>query len=242
MIWDGAACRHPVGFPRCGSGEHADTIVTYILQAETVTVISLDSYEGYDGAFIELQIPKLALPGMVPYLTNVVSQGMLYQDVLNATRFMDEWVEMSLGLPPGLFANPMRAAANQCFEKYQDESEQDSDTPPNAMIRFDKDVSKAILVDIFDVTATDTEYRLIARMAPLSSEIHVPEGTCHTRQELGSPHYHHVSLCNDIILDYSIDYASNLIWGGGMTAFIKRGSSEGGQGGLLIGDGGDGGP
>jgi len=140
MIWDGAACRHPVGFPRCGSGEHADTIVTYILQAETVTVISLDSYEGYDGAFIELQIPKLALPGMVPYLTNVVSQGMLL------------------------------------------------------------------------------------------------------RQELGSPHYHHVSLCNDIILDYSIDYASNLIWGGGMTAFIKRGSSEGDQGGLLIGDGGDGGP
>lgn len=110
------------------------------------------------------------------------------------------------------------------------------------MIRFDKDISKAILVDIFDVTATDTEYRLTARMAPLCSEILVPEGICHKKQDLESPHYHHASLCNDIILDYSIENASNLIQGGGMTAFIKRGSSEGGQGGLLIGDGGDGGP
>lgn len=119
MIWDGKSSRQPVGFPHCGSGEHADTIVTYILQAEACTVTALDSYEGYKGDFIELQIPKLALPGTVPYLTNAVSHGTLYQDVLNATQFMDEWVEMSFGVPPGLFANPMRAAANQCFEKYK---------------------------------------------------------------------------------------------------------------------------
>lgn len=242
LIWDGTRCRQPRNSTSlCQDGEHSDTILTYILRAETFNVIPRESYQDFDGSFIELQIPKSAIPGTVPYLTNDVDDGQLFQDVLNTTQFMDEWVEMSARAPPGLFANPLQAVAHQCFTEYQGETEQNTDTPPNAMIRFDKDTSKAVVVDIFDVTSTDTEYILTVRRASILSELGVPEGQCHRKQDLKSPHYHHVSLCCDIILDYPIDDMSQL-QGGGMTAFIKRvGQNPGGTGGLTIGSGGNGG-
>lgn len=241
LIWDGTRCRQPRSGSLCQDGEHSETILTYILRAETVNVKPLDSYEDFDGSFIELRIPKNTLPGTVPFLTNDIGGGQLFQDVLNTTQFMDEWVEMSARASPGRFANPLQALANQCFTEYQGETEQNTDTPPNAMIRFDKDTSKATVVDIFDVTSTDTEYIVTARRAPIFSELGVPEGQCHRKQDLKSPHYHHVSLCCDIILDYAIDDALQL-QGGGMTAFIKRvGQNPGGDGGLFVGSGGNGG-
>lgn len=222
MIWDGTKCRYPISYEsssavRCNEGEHAPIIITYILQAARATVTVLDHH------YVEMEIPKDSLPSTTPYLTNDNAYGKLYQDILNTTQFMDDWVEISSNgdMASGLFANPMEAAANQCFKQYQAEVKDYVDAPPNAMIRFQSDAGRALLVDIFNVKSTGTSYVLTARPAPPSSELDVPEGRCHTKQDLDAPHYHHVSTCSDIILNYNIEEASQQIQGYGMTAFVK---------------------
>lgn len=230
MIWDGSSCRYPVSFNKptsCAEGEHKDTILTYIVQANKAAVSRLDSFRNLDGQFIELQIAKDALAETVPYFTNDVENGHLFQDVLNSSQFLQDWVDLSSADPSlgTLFFNPMGAAARQCFKGYQSSVESYSTTPPNAMIRFLNDEGRALVVDIFDISSSDdgSMFTFIARLAPPDSELHVPEGRCHTRQDLNAPHYHHNSKCADIILEYEESNAGVLenVQGKGVTIFLK---------------------
>lgn len=211
--------------PKCPPGQHADTILTYILQSSSATLVALkDGYKGLEGEFASLTVAPDALPLTVPYLTNQVSDGNLFQDVLNTTQFLDDWAKLSQQADPSKseFAMPGQAAANQCYNKYQDASTevQIDAVPSNAMVRVNADPSKAILVDIFDVSvAEDGSYVFILRQAPNYSEMMVPEGQCHARQSLMAPHYHHVSQCMDIILDWNIKESQ--VQGEGITMFIK---------------------
>ena len=244
MIWDGTKCRYPMSYEninriKCKEGEHDDIIITYILQASRVTVKVLDQRTSSTSTFVEMEIPKDSLTSTMPYLTNDNAYGKLYQDVLNTTQFMDDWVEMSSrgDSASGPFANPMEAAANQCYKEYQTEVKDYIEAPPNAMIRFQNDAGRALLVDIFNVESRGASYLLTGRVAPPSSTLDVPEGQCHSKQDLDSPHYHHVSTCSDIVLEYNIEEASQEINGYGMTAFVK---AYGGKGGIYVGSGGNG--
>lgn len=37
---------------------------------------------------------ETSVPTVIPYVTNLVSDGALKQDVLNTTQFLDDWVEL----------------------------------------------------------------------------------------------------------------------------------------------------
>lgn len=208
--------------PQCPPGQHGNTLLTYILQSSSATLVALqDGYNGLEGEFAILMMAPDTLPLTVPYLTNQVGDGNLFQDVLNTTQFLDDWATLSLQADPckSEFAMPL-----QCYKEYQDattETRIDA-VPPNAMMRIYDDPSKAILVDIFDVfVAEDGSYVFVLRQAPNYSEIMVPEGQCHAPQSLMAPHYHHISQCMDIILDWNIKESQ--FQGQGITMFIKIG-------------------
>lgn len=53
------------------------------------------------------------------------------------------------------------------------------------------------------------------------SNMMAPEGQCHAAQSLAAPHYHHISQCMDIILDWNVKESQ--VQGQGITMFIKLG-------------------
>ena len=224
MTCTGAELSLPTG-PKCPPGQHADTLLTYILQSSSATLVALkDGYKGLKGEFASLSIAPETLPLTIPYLTNQVSNGNLFQDVLNTTQFLDDWAQLSKQGDPAKsqFAMPGQAAAKQCFDKYQEASTSAKldVVPSNAMMRINADPSKAIVADIFDVSvADDGSYVFILRQAPNYSEMMVPEGQCHAPQSLAAPHYHHISQCMDITLDWNVKESQ--VQGQGITMFIK---------------------
>ena len=211
---------------KCPPGQHATPVVTYILQSSSATLVALkDGYKGWKGEFASLKMAPDTLPLTIPYLTNQIGKGKLFEDVLNTTQFLDDWAALSEKADPSQsqFAMPGQAVSNQCYKQYHNEStEVEMDiVPSNALVRINADPSKAILVDIFDVSvAEDGSYVFILRQAPEYSEIMVPEGQCHAWQSLILPHYHHTSKCMDIILDWNVE--KSMVTGQGITMFMKQ--------------------
>ena len=212
----------------CPEGQHADPLLTYFLTSDDVTVTPLNATEvnGVQGTFGKITFPRSSVPDVMPYVTNNVLNGQLVQEVLNTTQFLDDWIAESALFSNNSFAMPVKAAANQCFGKYQVDTAADtlngSPTPPNAMIRFDSDPSNAVVVDIFDVRATEDGqgYVMIFKQVPgAAAGQPEKEGVCHPMQELSAPHYHHTSLCMDTILEWNV--AESQVSGDGMVAFIK---------------------
>ena len=186
--------------------------------AVKLTPLDATAYKGIQGTFAEAAFSLASVPASIPYVTNLVSDGVLKQDVLNTTQFLDDWVELSAqsnDAGDGLHAMPALAAAKQCFGKYQESVMQTvHDTvPPNAMIRFDSNPSKAVLVDVFDVRASDdgAGYVMTLRQVPAAAAATpAREGVCHAKQSLsadgtgGEEHYHHQSTCLETILDWNL--------------------------------------
>jgi len=126
------------------------------------------------------------------------------------------------------FAMPAMACAVQCFGKYADDVKETrvDNVPPNAMIRFDSNPSQKVLVDIFDVRATDdgNGYVMTFRQLPSAAADNIlKEGECHPIQLLSADgiteHYHHNSTCMETILDWNIE--ESVVEGDGMMAFVK---------------------
>ena len=174
---------------------------------------------------------KEGLPDTIPYLTNAVANGQLYQDVLNATKFLQGWVSLSLedDDPSGVFGTLMKAGedAKRCYKQNAEEAVSVnettgnlSDASPNAMIRFENDDGRAWVVDIFDLRDDGENYVMTVRSAPNGSEFEMTEGSCHAKMQMDMPHYHHSSTCAEIILDAYIAGGPG-VQGEGMTAFIK---------------------
>jgi hypothetical protein len=208
--------------------QHAGPLLTYVLQSSEVKVAPLvdpDAYDhkGFNGTFAEIRFNRSSLPSTVPYVMNEIDDGILFEDVLNSTQFLDDWAVLSENSGP-LFAMPGEAASYQCYSKEEisaNKSMSFDASPPNALIRFDNDASIAVLVDIFDVRIDPStgEFVLIVRQAPPNSQVGVREGSCHEIQNLDTPHYHHVPICMDMILSWNIELSQ--LDGSGMTAFIK---------------------
>ena len=85
-------------FPRTISpgpdGEHDAPLLTYFLTSSAVKLTPLDvtAYKGIQGTFAEAAFSAASVPAVIPYVTNLVSDGVLKQDVLNTTQFLDDWV------------------------------------------------------------------------------------------------------------------------------------------------------
>lgn len=227
-------------FPRTISpgpdGEHDAPLLTYFLTSSAVKLTPLDvtAYKGIQGTFAEAAFSAASVPAVIPYVTNLVSDGVLMQDVLNTTQFLDDWVELSAqanDAGDGLHAMPALAAAKQCFGQYQESATQTvlDTVPPNAMIRFDSNPSEAVLVDVFDVRASDdgAGYVMTLRQVPAAAAATpAREGVCHAKQSISADgtgsaeHYHHQSSCMETILDWNVEEAS-AVDGDGMVMFIK---------------------
>lgn len=202
-------------------GEHAAPLLTYTLQSNNVQVTPLDTgYMDFNGTFAEIRFNRSSIPSTVPYMMNMVADGILLEDVLNSTQFLDDWAWLSQRAGTK-FAMPGEIAAYQCFSEYDASNRSMSfDTaPPNALIRFDADPSQAVLVDIFNVRTDLDAYVLTVRQAPIDSRLGVREGECHPVQSVDEPHYHHVPICSDLILAWNVELSQ--VDGLGMTAFIK---------------------
>jgi hypothetical protein len=210
--------------------------LTYFLTSSAVKLTPLDvtAYKGIQGTFAEAAFSAASVPAVIPYVTNLVSDGVLMQDVLNTTQFLDDWVELSAqanDAGDGLHAMPALAAAKQCFGQYQESVTQTvlDTVPPNAMIRFDSNPSEAVLVDVFDVRASDdgAGYVMTLRQVPAAAAaLPAREGVCHAQQSISAggtgstEHYHHQSSCMETILDWNVEEAS-AVDGDGMVMFIK---------------------
>ena len=222
----------------CEEGEHNEPLITYILHAPNATVRPLtEGYYNQSGKFSEIYVSKEGLPDTIPYLTNAVGNGQLHQDVLNATKFLQGWVYLSLddNDPYGIFGSLMKAGegARRCYKQEAEEAVSVnettgylSDVSPNAMIRFENDDGRAWVVDIFDLRDDGEYYVMTVRSAPNGSEFEMTEGSCHAKMQMDMPHYHHSSTCAEIILDAYIAGGPG-VQGEGMTAFIKLGTTSG---------------
>ena len=199
------------------SVEHDDSLVTYIL--------SMDEYElrqrpGTE--FIDVYVSKDSLPSSMPYLINDVKNGVLFENLLNTTMFLEDWSILSSQTTASLgeFAMPGYAAAKQCYQDYELDATS-ATTPPNAMVIRDDEPNVERLVHVYNVT--EEPDRFIFTLLPVKDEkpTILPEGQCHTYQNLSSPHFHHVSNC----LEYDADWivGQNGTRGVGLTAFIKLG-------------------
>ena len=185
--------------------------MTYVLMSSAVKLTPLDAtaYKGIQGTFAEAAFSLASVPASIPYVTNLVSDGVLMQDVLDTKELLDDWVEQSARYSDagdGLFAMP-----KQCQEPLSTPAH--DTVPPNAMIRFDSNPSKAVLADVFDVRASDdgAGYVMTLRQVPAAAAATpAREGVCHAKQSLsadgtgGEEHYHHQSTCLETILDWNL--------------------------------------
>ena len=204
--------------PGCPDGEHADPLVTIMLTSNNVTVKPLDATEvkGVNGTFGELTFPISSVPEVLPYVTNQPIEGRLFRDVLNTKEFLDDWASLASQLGGSdSFFQPAGAAKKQCRTsdgKVDPLGLLGPDTitqnqSPNAMIRFDSDPTNAVVVDVFDVRATDDgqNYVMTFRQVPSDAALNPEkEGQCHKRLTLTEPHYHHTSACMDTKADWDV--------------------------------------
>ena len=222
---------HAVGIDAmtCTKGTHEDLLLTYVLSIPLVNV-STDSDARFKNSktntFISVSFWKKDVPEVLPYMLNAPKEGRLYQDVLNASRFLHTWARLSGKASPeqGTFAMPGIEEAYQCTKLYENATLEgkSSTVPPNAQIVFshEKEPRVAHICDIFDVTETGSRYVMTLRYAP-SNATFAQEGSCHTYQSLAKMHYHHFSRCLLIDLEAAVEMEDNTQVGTGMTAFIK---------------------
>lgn len=197
------------------SAEHDDSLITYILTVGDYTLQP-------GGDFINVYVPNESLPSSMPYVINDVKNGALYQNLLNTTMFLEDWSLLSsqVNESNGEFAMPGYAAARQCYQDYELAAES-SPVPPNAMVVRHDDDKVERLVHVFSVVSEPDGF--VFRLLPVvdADPKILPEGQCHSYQNLSTPHFHHVSTC----LEYDANWVvgQNGTQGSGLTAFIKLG-------------------
>lgn len=93
-IWKGNEASNNSSFTVSGSCdasvEHDDALITYIL--------SVDEYELKQNPgteFIDVYVPKTSLPSSMPYVINDVKNGALFENLLNTTKFLEDWSILS---------------------------------------------------------------------------------------------------------------------------------------------------
>ena len=229
-IWKGSDGTNDASLKAtCPEGEHVPALNTYFVTTSSVNVSELpERYNPAFGDFLAITIPKSSLPPTIPFVKTSMTDGAVYQDVLNSTDFFDMWGELSKKADPenGTFAMPGLDEAHWCFRKYKDQFDPLasgkglSQAPANAMLVFESDSRETFVADIFSVEKDADAYTLHARLAPANATLDNKEGVCHLYQSVYDPHYHHRSSCLQIIPAVEIT-ASEAINGKGMTAFIR---------------------
>jgi hypothetical protein len=229
-IWKGSDGTNEASLKAtCPEGEHVPALNTYFVTTSSVNVSELpERYNPAFGDFLAITIPKSSLPPTIPFVKTSMTDGAVYQDVLNSTDFFDMWGELSKKADPenGTFAMPGLDEAHWCFRKYKDQFDPLasgkglSQAPANAMLVFESDSRETFVADIFSVEKDADAYTLHARLAPANATLDNKEGVCHLYQSVYDPHYHHRSSCLQILPAVEIT-ATEAINGKGMTAFIR---------------------
>ena len=197
--------------------EHNDNLVTYILSVGQYEILPKPSSE-----FVDVVVPKDSLPAVMPYVINDVKHGVFDENLLNTTMFLEDWSALCLQMNEtnGEFAMPGYAAAQQCYKEYRGVI-QASTTPPNAMVIRNDEEGVHRFVHVYNVT--EEPERFVFTMLPVTEDNPqiLPEGQCHSYQNLSSPHFHHASTCSEYDANWII--GQNGTRGSGLTAFIKLG-------------------
>ena len=210
--------------------EHDSSLITYILSVGEYTISRKPGEE-----FVEVYVPKDSLPPVIPYVVNDVKNGTLFEDLLNTTMFLEDWSVLSsqANASAGEFAMPAYAAAKQCYKDYQ-YMVTSSPTPANAMIVFHDEDTVERLSHVYSVSEEPGMFVFTVLPVTDQSPKTLPEGQCHSYQNLSSPHFHHASTC----LQYDANWAvgENNVTGSGLTAFIKLGPIVDTGAAALVGD------
>ena len=218
----------------CPPGESSNAVVTIMLMSNNVTVTPLNTttIKGVTGTFGEITFPRSSVPEVLPYVTNKPKDGRLYRDVLNTKEFLDDWASLASQLGDrDVFFQPAGAAKKQCRTKdgtvdpfdLMGENTITQNQSPNAMIRFESDPLNAVVVDVFDVRATEDGqgYTMTFRQTPAEAALNPEkEGQCHKDLTLKDPHYHHISACVDTNAGWNVTESSGP---DGAVVFINTG-------------------
>ena len=212
------------------SNEHDSSLITYILSVGEFEISRKPGEE-----FVEVYVPEGSLPPVMPYVVNDVKNGTLFQNLLNTTMFLEDWSVLSsqANASAGEFAMPAYAAAKQCYKDYQ-YIVTSSPAPANAMIVFHDEDTVERLSHVYSVSEEPGGFLFTVLPVTDQSPETLPEGQCHSYQNLSSPHFHHASTC----LQYDANWAvsENKVAGSGLTAFIKFGPILDSGAAALVGD------
>ena len=208
----------------CADGSHADPLVTYVLSVDDASLKVASPELSLDGVAVDVTIPKASLPSVMPFLVNDVTNGTLYQNLLNTTGFLEDWAELSAldNVSTSEFVMPAAAAAKQCVDSYEmDVSTSVQNTPANAMVILHAQNGVHRMAQVYNVR--DEGDQIVLKMELVTGEnatTPLPEGRCHEYQDLSLPHFHHASTCTELDADWIVDVDS-LGNTTGLTVFVK---------------------
>lgn len=158
----------------------------------------------------------------MPFLVNDVTNGTLYQNLLNTSAFLEDWAALSALYNASMseFAMPAAAAAKQCFDDFEMDVEKSvTSTPANAMVIFHAQNGVHHMAQVYNVK--DEGDQIVIKMELVTGNVTMlPEGRCHKYQDLSLPHFHHASTCTELDANWFV-YLDRLGNTTGLTLFIK---------------------